>query len=199
MYLACFGWQSCWWLVFFCFLLVYVSFEFITYIVTILKMVDINISRSAGVDHVLFYLIHKLPEDNIFRYSNSWNHWVMISVWYVVRYYIWWHSSRTACGWLQNILIVSLISNFASDLYCLPGPGAGSKRLGLRTTAAIIFGRLVLVPPAGLGIVTVADKLGFIPKGDKMFKFVLLLQHSMPTSVLSGKMINLNHINRWFF
>lgn len=65
--------------------------------------------------------------------------------------------------------------------------GPGSSKLGFRTTAAIIFGRLVLVPPAGLGIVTLADKLGFIPAGDKMFKFVLLLQHTMPTSVLSGK------------
>ncbi|KAL2899725.1 Protein PIN-LIKES 6 [Bienertia sinuspersici] len=64
--------------------------------------------------------------------------------------------------------------------------GPGSSKLGARTTAAIIFGRLVLVPPAGLGIVTLADKLGFIPAGDKMFKFVLLLQHTMPTSVLSG-------------
>jgi len=65
--------------------------------------------------------------------------------------------------------------------------GPGSSKLGFRTTAAIIFGRLVLVPPAGLGIVTLADKLGFLPPGDKMFKFVLLLQHTMPTSVLSGK------------
>ncbi|KAL6337790.1 hypothetical protein AAG906_039754 [Vitis piasezkii] len=48
--------------------------------------------------------------------------------------------------------------------------GPGSSKLGLRTTTAIIFGRLVLVPPAGIGI---------------MFRFVLLLQHSMPTSVLS--------------
>ncbi|RZR93254.1 hypothetical protein BHM03_00021716 [Ensete ventricosum] len=71
-------------------------------------------------------------------------------------------------------------------------PGAGSKRLGLQTTAAIIFGRLVLVPPVGLGIVTVADKLGLFPTGDKMFKFVLLLQHTMPTSVLSG--INFLHL-----
>lgn len=69
--------------------------------------------------------------------------------------------------------------------FMLSGPG--SSKLGFRTTAAVIFGRLVLVPPAGLGIVTLADKLGFIPAGDKMFKFVLLLQHSMPTSVLSGK------------
>lgn len=65
--------------------------------------------------------------------------------------------------------------------------GPGSSKLGLRTTASIIFARLVLVPPVGLGIVTLADKLGFLPAGDKMFRFVLLLQHSMPTSVLAGK------------
>ncbi|KAL9238843.1 hypothetical protein vseg_013215 [Gypsophila vaccaria] len=69
--------------------------------------------------------------------------------------------------------------------------GPGSSKLGFRTTAAIIFGRLVLVPPVGLGIVTLADMLGFIPAGDKMFKFVLLLQHTMPTSVLSGAVANL--------
>ncbi|VAH90634.1 unnamed protein product [Triticum turgidum subsp. durum] len=71
------------------------------------------------------------------------------------------------------------------------GPGAGSKKLGLRTTAAIIIGRLVLVPPAGMCMVALADRLGFIPRGDTMFKFVLLLQHSMPTSVLSGAVANL--------
>ncbi|XP_044473087.1 protein PIN-LIKES 6-like isoform X2 [Mangifera indica] len=69
--------------------------------------------------------------------------------------------------------------------------GPGSSKLGLRTTAAIVFGRLVLVPPAGLGIVMLADKLGFLPAGDKMFRFVLLLQHSMPTSVLSAAVANL--------
>ncbi|PIA46178.1 hypothetical protein AQUCO_01600442v1 [Aquilegia coerulea] len=69
--------------------------------------------------------------------------------------------------------------------------GPGSSKLGLKTTAAIIFGRLVLVPPAGLGIVTLADKLGLLPAGDKMFRFVLLLQHTMPTSVLAGAVANL--------
>ncbi|KAF9607086.1 hypothetical protein IFM89_032202 [Coptis chinensis] len=63
--------------------------------------------------------------------------------------------------------------------------GPRSSKLGLRTTAAIIFGRLVLVPPAGLGIVMLADKLGLLPVGDKMFRFVLLLHHTMPTSVLA--------------
>ncbi|KAK3405044.1 hypothetical protein EUGRSUZ_K01303 [Eucalyptus grandis] len=74
--------------------------------------------------------------------------------------------------------------------------GPGSSKLGLRTTAAIIFGRLLLVPPVGLGIVTLADKLGFLPAGDKMFRFVLLLQHSMPTSVLSGAVANLRGCGR---
>ncbi|CAM8934760.1 unnamed protein product [Rhodiola kirilowii] len=37
--------------------------------------------------------------------------------------------------------------------------GPGSSKLGTKTTAAIIFARLVLVPPTGLGIVTLADKL----------------------------------------
>lgn len=44
-----------------------------------------------------------------------------------------------------------------------------------------------MVPPTGLSIVMLADKLGFLPTDDKMFRFVLLLQHTMPTSVLSGK------------
>ncbi|XP_022156244.1 protein PIN-LIKES 6 [Momordica charantia] len=74
--------------------------------------------------------------------------------------------------------------------------GPGSSKLGLRTTVAIIFGRLVLVPPVGLGIVMFADKLGFLPADDKMFRFVLLLQHSMPTSVLSGAVANLRGCGR---
>lgn len=74
--------------------------------------------------------------------------------------------------------------------------GPGSSKLGLRTTAAIIFGRLVLVPPVGLGIVMLADKLGFLPPDDKMFRFVLLLQYTMPTSVLSGAVANLRGCGR---
>ncbi|CAN6468369.1 unnamed protein product [Victoria cruziana] len=69
--------------------------------------------------------------------------------------------------------------------------GPGSAKLGVKTIAAIIIGRLILVPPAGLGIVTLADRFGFLPEGDKMFRFVLLLQHTMPTSVLSGAVANL--------
>ncbi|KAL3536625.1 hypothetical protein ACH5RR_005086 [Cinchona calisaya] len=74
--------------------------------------------------------------------------------------------------------------------------GPGRSKLGLRTTAAIVFGRLILVPPVGLGIVMLANKLGFLPPGDKMFRFVLLLQHTMPTSVLSGAVANLRGCGR---
>ncbi|KAK4783079.1 hypothetical protein SAY86_007453 [Trapa natans] len=74
--------------------------------------------------------------------------------------------------------------------------GPGSSKLGVKTTSAIIFGRLVLVPPTGLGTVMLADKLGFLPAGDKMFRFVLLLQHTMPTSVLSGAVANLRGCGR---
>ncbi|XP_051130595.1 protein PIN-LIKES 6 [Andrographis paniculata] len=74
--------------------------------------------------------------------------------------------------------------------------GPGSSKLGARTTAAIIFGRLLLVPPTGLGIVMLADKMGFLPPDDKMFRFVLLLQHTMPTSVLSGAVANLRGCGR---
>ncbi|BAT83865.1 protein PIN-LIKES 6 [Vigna umbellata] len=74
--------------------------------------------------------------------------------------------------------------------------GPGSSRLGFRTTAAIIFARLLLVPPVGIGIVMLADKFGFLPPDDKMFRFVLLLQHSMPTSVLAGAVANLRGCGR---
>ncbi|XP_072975436.1 protein PIN-LIKES 6-like [Typha angustifolia] len=94
-----------------------------------------------------------------------------------------------SCLILGEAMIPCILLALGGNL--VDGPGAGSARLGCRTTAAIIFGRLILVPLAGLGIVTLADKLEFLPAGDKMFKFVLLIQHTMPTSVLSGAVANL--------
>ncbi|KAK8558305.1 hypothetical protein V6N13_038778 [Hibiscus sabdariffa] len=90
-----------------------------------------------------------------------------------------------SCIILGEAMIPCILLALGGNL--VDGPGPGSSRIGLRTLVAIIVVRLCLVPPAGLGIVMLADKLGFLPAGDKMFRFVLLLQHSMPTSVLSGK------------
>lgn len=107
--------------------------------------------------------------------------------WYVISYLLF-YSSKFHFSYLNN----STKYIKFSLLFLFLGPGVGSKRLGLKTMAAIIFARLLLVPPVGLGIVTLADKLNLFPKDDKMFKFVLLLQHSMPTSVLSGNHLFLN-------
>ncbi|KAL6132902.1 hypothetical protein ACLB2K_065141 [Fragaria x ananassa] len=97
-----------------------------------------------------------------------------------------------SCTILGDAMIPCILLALGGNL--INGPG--SSKLGFRTTAAIIFARLVLVPPAGLGIVTLADKLGFLPDGDKMFRFVLLLQHTMPTSVLAGAVANLRGCGR---
>ncbi|XAR55706.1 hypothetical protein NMG60_11035876 [Bertholletia excelsa] len=97
-----------------------------------------------------------------------------------------------SCTILGGAMIPCILLALGGNL--IDGPG--SSKLGLRTTAAIIFGRLVLVPPVGLGIVTLADKLGLLPPDDKMFRFVLLLQHAMPTSVLSGAVANLRGCGR---
>ncbi|KAJ7540538.1 hypothetical protein O6H91_10G020400 [Diphasiastrum complanatum] len=64
--------------------------------------------------------------------------------------------------------------------------GPGTSELGTRTTVAIVLTRLFLVPLIGLLVVSMADKFGLLPRNDKMFRFVLLLQHSMPTSILAG-------------
>ncbi|KAJ6403477.1 hypothetical protein OIU84_015393 [Salix udensis] len=97
-----------------------------------------------------------------------------------------------SCNILGEAMIPCILLALGGNLV----DGPGSSKLGFRTTAAIIFGRLVLVPPTGLGIVMLADKLGFLPAGDKMFRFVLLLQHTMPTSVLSGAVANLRGCGR---
>ncbi|CAA0827265.1 Auxin efflux carrier family protein [Striga hermonthica] len=94
-----------------------------------------------------------------------------------------------SCMILGEAMIPCILLALGGNL--VDGPGPGSAKIGARTTAAIVFARLVLVPPTGLGIVTLADKLGFLPPGDKMFRFVLLLQHTMPTSVLSGAVASL--------
>ncbi|KAL2634479.1 hypothetical protein R1flu_005958 [Riccia fluitans] len=69
--------------------------------------------------------------------------------------------------------------------------GAGSSQLGMKTTVAIVFTRLIIVPIEGLVILYLSDKFGFLPPNDKMFRFVILLQHTMPTSILAGAVTNL--------
>ncbi|CAI7772115.1 unnamed protein product [Closterium sp. NIES-54] len=69
--------------------------------------------------------------------------------------------------------------------------GPGSSELGIRTTVAITLVRLLIIPASGLMLVQTAKSLGFFPKDDLMFNFVLLLQHTMPTSILAGAVATL--------
>ncbi|GJP33622.1 hypothetical protein CLOM_g18139 [Closterium sp. NIES-68] len=69
--------------------------------------------------------------------------------------------------------------------------GPGSSELGIRTTVAITLVRLLIIPASGLMLVQTAKYLGFFPKDDLMFNFVLLLQHTMPTSILAGAVATL--------
>ncbi|OMO87764.1 hypothetical protein COLO4_20582 [Corchorus olitorius] len=70
--------------------------------------------------------------------------------------------------WCREAMIPCILLALGGNL--VDGPGPGNSRIGLRTLVAIIFGRLCLVPPAGLGSVTLADKIGFLPPDDKMFR-----------------------------
>ncbi|TMW85225.1 hypothetical protein EJD97_023470 [Solanum chilense] len=94
-----------------------------------------------------------------------------------------------SCLILGDAMIPCILLALGGNL--VDGPGPGSSKIGLKTTVAIVFARLCLVPPTGLSIVMLADKLGFLPPDDKMFRFVLLLQYSMPTSILAGAVANL--------
>jgi len=72
--------------------------------------------------------------------------------------------------------------------------GAGASKLGLRTTVAIVVTRLLVIPPIGIATVLTAEKMGFLPEGNKVFKFVLLLQHTMPSSILAGSFFSCVYI-----
>ncbi len=90
---------------------------------------------------------------------------------------------------LGAALIPSVMLGLGSTLS--EGPGQHSN-LGLRTMVGISFTRLVVLPPLGIGVVLLAAKIGVLPAShDKMYMFVLLLQHSMPTSILAGGMTRL--------
>lgn len=96
----------------------------------------------------------------------------------------WFTDSLTILG---AALVPSVMLGLGSTL----SGGPGDSDLGLRTMVGISFTRLVVLPPLGIGVVLLAHKLGMLPEGDKMYMFVLLLQHTMPTAILAGGMTRL--------
>ena len=97
-------------------------------------------------------------------------------------------------GWFTDSLTILGAAMVPCVMLVLGGTfsvGPGSSKLGLTTTIGISVTRLVILPPIGIGVVLLANKLGIIPQGDKMFMFVLLLQHTMPTAILSGALTSM--------
>lgn len=69
--------------------------------------------------------------------------------------------------------------------------GPGKSELGLRTTVGICFTRLFVLPVIGFGVVEFAEFLGFLPRDDPLYRFVIFLQYCMPTAILCGAMASL--------
>lgn len=69
--------------------------------------------------------------------------------------------------------------------------GPNDSSLGLRTTIGITVTRLLVLPLVGIGVVALADKLHLLGEADQMFRFVLLLQYTMPSAILLGAIASL--------
>uniref|UniRef100_A0A0D6R0Y2 Auxin efflux carrier component n=1 Tax=Araucaria cunninghamii TaxID=56994 RepID=A0A0D6R0Y2_ARACU len=90
-----------------------------------------------------------------------------------------------------QIMAAAMVPSVMLVLGGLLAEGPDKSELGMRTTIGIVFTRLVLLPIVGIGVVTLAGKLGLVVSGDKMFNFVLLLQYTTPSAILLGAMANL--------
>ncbi|KAL6529940.1 Protein PIN-LIKES 2 [Orobanche minor] len=69
--------------------------------------------------------------------------------------------------------------------------GPNESRLGNRTTVGIMVARLLVLPLIGIGVVYLADTMHFLIPGDQMYRFVLLMQYTMPSAILLGAIASL--------
>lgn len=69
--------------------------------------------------------------------------------------------------------------------------GPNESKLGVQTMVGITIARLLIFPLIGIGIIILADKMNLLVPGDKMFRFVLLLQYTTPSAILLGAMASL--------
>ncbi|XP_062111053.1 protein PIN-LIKES 2 [Humulus lupulus] len=97
-------------------------------------------------------------------------------------------------GFVTNSLEILAAAMVPSVMLILGGmlaEGPNESTLGLRTTIGISVARLLLLPIFGIGIVTLADKLNFLVAGDRMYRFVLLMQYTTPSAILLGAIASL--------
>ncbi|XVF71499.1 hypothetical protein PTKIN_Ptkin12aG0042500 [Pterospermum kingtungense] len=69
--------------------------------------------------------------------------------------------------------------------------GPNESRLGIRATIGIIVARLLILPLAGIGVIYLADKWNIFISDNSLYRFVLLLQYTMPSAILLGAIARL--------
>ncbi|GFQ06463.1 uncharacterized transporter ybr287w [Phtheirospermum japonicum] len=90
-----------------------------------------------------------------------------------------------------EILAAAMVPSVMLILGGMLAEGPNESRLGIQTTIGIIVARLLVLPLVGIGVVWLADRLGFLIHGDQMYKFVLLLQYTTPSAILLGAIARL--------
>ncbi|KAL8217819.1 hypothetical protein R6Q57_021192 [Mikania cordata] len=90
-----------------------------------------------------------------------------------------------------NIMAGAMVPSVMLVLGGMMAEGPNESRLGTRTTVGILVARLLVLPMLGIGVVCLADKLHLLIQGDRMFRFVLLLQYTTPSAILFGAMASL--------
>ncbi|KAL3640406.1 Protein PIN-LIKES 2 [Castilleja foliolosa] len=90
-----------------------------------------------------------------------------------------------------EILAAPMVPSVMLILGGMLAEGPNESRLGIRTTIGILVARLLVLPLVGIGVVWVADRLGFLIHGDQLYKLVLLLQYTTPSAILLGAVARL--------
>ncbi|XP_011070649.1 protein PIN-LIKES 2 isoform X2 [Sesamum indicum] len=90
-----------------------------------------------------------------------------------------------------EILAGAMVPSVMLILGGMLAEGPDNSKLGIRTTIGIILARLLVLPLIGIGIVVLSEKLHILVDGDQMYKFVILLQYTMPSAILLGAIASL--------
>ncbi|KAD2805683.1 hypothetical protein R6Q59_029279 [Mikania micrantha] len=90
-----------------------------------------------------------------------------------------------------DIMAGAMVPSVMLVLGGMMAEGPNESRLGTRTTVGILVARLLVLPMLGIGVVCLADKLHLLIQGDRMFRFVLLLQYTTPSAILFGAIASL--------
>lgn len=90
-----------------------------------------------------------------------------------------------------DILAGAVVPSVMLILGGMLAEGPNDSSLGIRTTIGVIVARLLILPLIGIGVVALANMLNLLLPEDQMYRFVLLLQYTMPSAILFGAIAGL--------